>query len=113
LPCGGVFFRRPVREFPYTIHATSKVFCGAKKIPRGESGMYTQRKKDRRGCSGKTAFPLVTNGGYLIVMDRRSIPDRRLGDIHLELVDAVNHGVSECFTDTPLYSSAKRTAESE
>ena len=67
--------------------------------------MYTQRKKERRSLSGKTAFPLVTNGGYWIEKDRRSIPDRRLGDIHLELVDAVNHGFSECFTDMPLYLS--------
>ena len=49
--------------------------------------MYTQRKKERRSFSGKTSFPLVTNGGYEVEKDRRSTPDRRLGNIHLELVD--------------------------
>jgi hypothetical protein len=64
--------------------------------------MYTQRKKDRRNFGGKTSFPLKTKGGCLVEEDRRSIPDRRLGNIHLELVDAVDHGISECFADTPL-----------
>jgi hypothetical protein len=49
--------------------------------------MYTQRKKERRSFSGKTSFPLVTNGGDELEKDRRSIPDRRLGNIHLELTD--------------------------
>ena len=69
--------------------------------------MYTQRDKERRGISGKTAFPLVTNEGYLVSQDRRSIPDRRLGNIHLELIDIVDHGFSGCFTNSPLYSRGK------
>lgn len=69
--------------------------------------MYSQRKKERRGYCGKMSFPLVTNGGCLVEDDRRSVPDRRLGNIHLELTEAVNHGCSECFTNTPLYSSDK------
>jgi hypothetical protein len=56
--------------------------------------MYTQRKKERRGFSGKISFPLVTNGGYEVEKDRRSNPDRRLGDIHLELADARKYRVS-------------------
>ena len=43
--------------------------------------MYTQRKKERRGFSGKTSFLLVTDGGYELEKDRRCTPDRRLGDI--------------------------------
>jgi hypothetical protein len=70
--------------------------------------MYSERKKERRGLSGKTSFPLVTNGGHLVEEDRRSVPDRRLGNIHLELIDAANHGFSEHITTTPLYSSGKR-----
>jgi hypothetical protein len=54
--------------------------------------MYTQRKKERRSFRGKTSFPLVTNGGYEVEEERRSISDRRLGNIHLELVDIVDHG---------------------
>jgi len=50
--------------------------------------MYTQRKNERRGFSGKTLFPLVTMGGDEVEMDRRSTPDRRLGNIHLELAGA-------------------------
>jgi len=69
--------------------------------------MYTQRKKERRSISGKTAFPLVTDTGYFVEKDRRNIPDRRLGDIQQELIEAVNHGFSECFTDTPLASHGK------
>ena len=60
--------------------------------------MYSQRKKERRGFSGKTSFPLVTHGGYQVENDRRSTPDRRLGNIQLELIDAVNHEFSEDFT---------------
>ena len=95
-----------VREFPYSIHSTSKVFYCANKI-LGEDGMYSQRKKERRDFSGKTSFPLVTNGGHLVENDRRSAPDRRLGNIHLELIDAANHGFSGRITTTPLYSSGK------
>ena len=49
--------------------------------------MYTQRNKERRCFSGKTLFPLVTDGGCEVAKDRRCIPDRRLGNIHQELVD--------------------------
>jgi len=53
--------------------------------------MYTQRKKDRRSCKRKMSFPQVTNEGCEIKEDRRTIPDRRLGNIHLEAIDvAVN-----------------------
>ena len=65
--------------------------------------MYTQRKKDRRDFGGSTKFPLKTKNGCQVEGDRRSIPDRRLGNIHLELVDIdiVSYGLSECFTDKP------------
>ena len=66
--------------------------------------MYTQRKKERRGFRGKTLFPLVTNEGYEIEKDRRCIPDRRLGNLHLELVDVAGHVFPECFTEKPLRS---------
>jgi hypothetical protein len=69
--------------------------------------MYTQRNKDRRGFGGRTSFPLKTKEGRLVKEDRRSIPDRRLGNIHLELIDAVDHGFSGCFADTPFYLSGK------
>jgi hypothetical protein len=62
-------------------------------------GMYTQRKKDRRSFDRKSSFPIKTKGG-LVEEDRRSIPDRRLGNIHLELVDAVDDGYSGCFAET-------------
>ena len=81
------------REFPYSIPSTSKVFF----VKHWGCGVYSVRKKERRSFSGKTSFPLVTNGGYLVENDRRSIPDRRLGNIHLELIGAENHGFSECF----------------
>jgi hypothetical protein len=60
--------------------------------------MYTQRQKDRRSVGGKTSFPLKTNGGHLVDGDRRSTPDRRFGDIHVELADAVDCGLPECLT---------------
>jgi hypothetical protein len=69
--------------------------------------MYSERKKERRGFSGKTSFPLVTNEGHLVENDRRSVPDRRMGNIHLELIDAANHGFSEFITTTPLYPLGK------
>lgn len=92
---GRFSFRNPNREFPYSIHTTSKVFF----VQRwGGGGMYSERKKERRGFSSKTSFPLVTHGGYPVENDRRSTPDRRLGNIQLELIDAVNHEFSEDFT---------------
>jgi len=48
--------------------------------------MYAKRSKDRRSLDGKTSFPLKTKMGCLVEKDRRSIPDRRLGNIHLEIV---------------------------
>jgi hypothetical protein len=69
--------------------------------------MYSQRKKERRGCSGKTSFPLVTNEGHFVENDRRSVPDRRMDNIHLELIDMVNHELPEFITTTPFYSSGK------
>jgi hypothetical protein len=50
--------------------------------------MYTQRKVERRGCRRKPSFPLITRAGHLVVMDRRRIPDRRLGNIDQELAEA-------------------------
>ena len=67
--------------------------------------MYAKRSKDRRGFGGKSSFPLKTKGGNLVEQDRRSIPDRRLGNIHLELVDADDHGYLECFANTSFYLS--------
>ena len=49
--------------------------------------MYTQRNKERRCFTGKTSFPSVTERGCEVEKDRRCSPDRRLGNIHLELVD--------------------------
>jgi len=49
--------------------------------------MYTQRKKDRRIFKGKTLFPLVTNGGDEVEEDRRSIPDRRFGNIQVDWLE--------------------------
>lgn len=65
--------------------------------------MYTQRKKDRRSFTGKTSFPLRTNGGYLVEVDRRSMPDRRLGNIHLEVINNVDFGLSERLTFASSY----------
>jgi hypothetical protein len=69
--------------------------------------MFTQRNKDRRGFAGKTSFPLKTKEGCLVEEDRRSIPDRRLGNIHLEFIDAVDHEFSGRFADTPFYLPVK------
>ena len=69
--------------------------------------MYTQRKKDRRRFSGKVLFPLMAKGDYWVEKDRRCIPDRRLGNIHLELLDAVDHRLPEYLTNTSVYSSGK------
>ena len=67
--------------------------------------MYTQRKKERRNFSEKTSFPLIAKGGCLVEKDRRSIPDRRLGDISLELVDAIDNGLPEYLANASLLSS--------
>ena len=70
--------------------------------------MYLERKKERRRFGGKTLFPLVTNGGYQVENDRRNVPDRRLGNIDLELTDTENYRFTECFTSTSLFSSGKK-----
>jgi hypothetical protein len=57
--------------------------------------MFAQRKKDRRSLGGKTSFPLKTKVGCLVEKDRRSIPDRRLGNIHLEIVYVGDHQLPE------------------
>jgi len=109
---GGVFYIEDlIMEPPYSIHVESKVFYCAYKTLGG--GMYTQRKKERRCFSRKTSFPLIAKGGYLVQQDRRSIPDRRLGDIHLGVVDAVAHRLPECFTNTSFFDQAKNTIEPE
>jgi hypothetical protein len=69
--------------------------------------MYIQRKKDRRDFGGKASFPLKTKGGHLVEVDRRSLPDRRLGNIHLELVDVVDNQYPESIADTLFFASAK------
>ena len=74
--------------------------------------MYRQRNKDRRCFSGKMSFPLVTNGRCVVDKDRRITPDRRFGNIHLELIDAENHQPSERFTSSPSYASGNKAAES-
>jgi hypothetical protein len=62
--------------------------------------MYTQRKNDRRCFGGKTSFPLKTKRGYLVEGERRCIPDRRLGNIHLEMVYVGDENLPEYFTST-------------
>jgi hypothetical protein len=69
--------------------------------------MYIQRKKDRRRFGGKKSFPLKTSGGCLVENDRRNIPDRRLGNIHLELVCVGDEKLPEYLTDTSLFTSGK------
>jgi hypothetical protein len=69
--------------------------------------MYAQRKKDRRSFGGKSAFPLKTKGGCLVEKDRRSTPDRRLGNIHLEIVYVGDHQLPEYLTNTSLSLSGK------
>jgi hypothetical protein len=65
--------------------------------------MYTKRKQDRRSFGGNVSFPLIAKGGCLVEGERRSIPDRRLGNIHLELIDATCHGFPDCIDDKPYY----------
>lgn len=69
--------------------------------------MYSQRKKERRNFGGRASFPLKTNGGCLVAKDRRSIPDRRLGNIHLELTDYAGYGLPDYLANTALYSFGK------
>ena len=81
--------------------------CNAHYIQHPGGGMYTQRKKDRRSFGGKTSFPLKTKQGHVVEGERRSLPDRRLGNIHMELIDVVDHQSSGNITDTLFYSTAK------
>jgi hypothetical protein len=69
--------------------------------------MYALRKKDRRSFDGNTSFPLKTKGGSLVDKDRRSIPDRRLGNIRLEIMYAGDHKLPEYLTSTSLSLSGK------
>jgi hypothetical protein len=69
--------------------------------------MYAQRKKDRRSFGGKTSFPLKIKGDCLVEQDRRSIPDRRLGNIHLEIVYAGDHKLPEYLGNASLSLSGK------
>ncbi len=71
--------------------------------------MYTQRKKERRSYNGRLLYPLVEKGGYLVEKDRRSIPDRRLGNIHLELVDIVDRNYANYLSSTSLNHQSKKT----
>jgi hypothetical protein len=61
--------------------------------------MYAKRKKDRRSLGGKTSFPLKTKMGCLVEKDRRSIPDRRFGNIHLETVYVGDNKLPDYLTD--------------
>jgi hypothetical protein len=69
--------------------------------------MYRQRKDDRRDFDWNSSFPLITKGGYLVKEDRRIIPDRRLGNIHLEWIDAADYKFTEYFANTAFYTSGK------
>jgi len=69
--------------------------------------MYAQRKQDRRSLGGKTSFPLTTNWGCLVEKDRRSIPDRRLGNIRLEIVYLGDHKLPEYLASTSFSPAGK------
>jgi len=90
-------FENLVSNFTNTLEAASKVLSALLKNPGGQR-MYTKRRQDRRSAGVKTSFPLITNDGYLLQRDRRSMPDRRLGNLHLEMIDAVEFGLPDCLT---------------
>ena len=69
--------------------------------------MYAKRCKDRRSLGGRISFPLKTKMGSLVEKDRRSIPDRRLGNIHLEIVYVGDHSLPEYLTDTSFSTPGK------
>jgi hypothetical protein len=69
--------------------------------------MYIQRKNDRRSFGSKTSFPLKTRRGCLVENDRRSIPDRRLGNIHLELVYIGDERLPDYLASTSFLNSGK------
>jgi len=70
--------------------------------------MYAQRNKDRRSFGGKTSFPMKTKEGCLVEKERRSLPDRRLGNIHLEIVYAGDNKLPEYLTNTSLSPAGKK-----
>jgi hypothetical protein len=70
--------------------------------------MYTQRQRDRRSFGEKKAFPLKTRDGCLVETDRRSTPDRRLGNIHLEVVHIGDHKLPEYLATAVFSTSGKK-----
>ena len=75
--------------------------------------MYSQRNNERRGCSRKTSFPLVTNEGHFVENDRRSVPDRRMDNIRLELIDVVNYGLPDFITTAQNTHPEKKITEAK
>lgn len=69
--------------------------------------MFAKRKKDRRDLGGKTSFPLKTKEGCLVEKERRGNPDRRLGNIDLEMVYVGDKRLPEYLINTTLSSSDK------
>ena len=69
--------------------------------------MYAKRSKDRRSQSGKTSFPLKTKMGCLVEKERRSIPDRRFGNIHLEILYVEDNKLPDYLTDASFPALAK------
>jgi len=69
--------------------------------------MYAKRSKDRRSLGGKTSFPLKTKMGCLVEKDRRSIPDRRLGNIQLEIVYLGDHKLPGYLADPSVFTPGK------
>lgn len=76
--------------------------------------MYAKnRSKDRRSPGGKTSFPLKTEMGCLIEKDRRSIPDRRFGSMHLEIVCVGDNKLPDYLADAACHARAKEVNKSE
>jgi hypothetical protein len=48
--------------------------------------MKELRGQERRNFDSRQRFPFLDNTGKIILEDRRSLPDRRLNNIRLELV---------------------------
>jgi len=92
-------------EFPIPSSAEVRYF--ASRTKHWGVWMYTQRKKERRSFERKVSFPLLTSGGCRVESDRRSIPDRRLGNIHLELIDDAGYGLPDYLSNSALFSSGK------
>ena len=49
--------------------------------------MDRRNKSDRRSFSRATKFPVIDRIGRLIKRDRRSMPDRRIANIHVKELD--------------------------